>query len=54
MLHKVQVVTTVSTLASWSGIASAEPSINSTSPEAVRSTRQAIARSFAEGSRPIT
>ena len=34
MLHKVQVVTTVSTLASWSGIASAEPSMNSTDPVA--------------------
>jgi hypothetical protein len=44
MLHKVQVVTTVSTLASASGIASAEPSINSTDPLPLRSIRRAMAQ----------
>jgi hypothetical protein len=33
MVHNVQVVTTVSTLSSLSGIASAEPSMNSTGPK---------------------
>jgi hypothetical protein len=54
MLHNVQVVTTVSTLLSSNGIASAEPSMKSTGMEAGRAARRAIERSFGEGSRPIT
>lgn len=54
MLHNVQVITTLSTLLSSNGIASAEPSTNSTRPEARYPARRAIERSLGEGSRPIT
>jgi hypothetical protein len=52
--HNVQVVTTVSALASSRGILSAEPSMNSTDRAAERLARRAMARSFGEGSSPIT
>src|SRR5262249_8256348 len=53
MVHNVQVVTTVSTLALSSGISSAEPSIKSTG-KLRRSVSRAMPNSLGEGSSPIT
>src|SRR5262249_12436970 len=53
MLHNVQVVTTVSILWVSSGIASAEPSINSGRGVSEPRFRRTIESSLAEGSRPM-
>jgi hypothetical protein len=53
MLHRVQVITTVSTLPLSKGIFSAKSPMNSKYWEAERG-RRAIARSFREGSSPVT
>jgi hypothetical protein len=54
MLHSVQVVSTVSTLPSSSGIASAEPSMKRIGSVEFCAVRSAMAISRGDGSSPIT